>query len=91
MLFTLLSQPRLQAVCEAAEQLTSLRPAMKVLYMSGYPNDGIVQSGTLATRVAFLEKPFTREILLRKVRQVLDEMPSRINTAHTAQIHTGYL
>jgi signal transduction histidine kinase/ActR/RegA family two-component response regulator len=60
---------------QLAAQLTSLRPATKVLYMSGYPNDGIVQSGILATGVVFLEKPFTREILLRKVRQVLDEMP----------------
>jgi len=44
-----------------------------VLYMSGYPNDGIVRSGILATGVALLEKPFTREILTRNVRQVLDE------------------
>jgi PAS domain S-box-containing protein len=60
---------------QLAEQLTSLRPGTKVLYMSGYPNDGIVQSGILATGVVFLEKPFTREILLRKVRQVLDDLP----------------
>jgi signal transduction histidine kinase/ActR/RegA family two-component response regulator len=60
---------------QLAQQLTSLRPATKVLYMSGYPNDGIVQSGILATGLVFLEKPFTREILLRKVRQVLDDLP----------------
>ncbi|MFI5059751.1 MAG: response regulator [Candidatus Acidiferrales bacterium] len=60
---------------QLAEQLTSLRHATKVLYMSGYPNGGIVQSGILATGVLFLEKPFTREILLRKVRQALDDLP----------------
>jgi two-component system cell cycle sensor histidine kinase/response regulator CckA len=59
---------------QLAEQLTSLRPATRVLYMSGYSNDGIVQSGILESRALLLEKPFTREILLRKVRQVLDEV-----------------
>lgn len=59
---------------QLAEQLTSLRPATRVLYMSGYSNDGIVQSGILKGGALLLEKPFTREILLRKVRQALDEV-----------------
>jgi PAS domain S-box-containing protein len=58
---------------QLAAQLTGLRPATKVLYMSGYPDDGIVKSGILGSGMAFLEKPFTREILLRKVRQALSE------------------
>jgi two-component system cell cycle sensor histidine kinase/response regulator CckA len=60
---------------QLADQLTRIRPEAKVLYMSGYPNDGIVHSGILAAGVVLLEKPFTREILLRRVRQVLDEAP----------------
>jgi two-component system cell cycle sensor histidine kinase/response regulator CckA len=60
---------------QLAGQLASLRPATKVLYMSGYSDDGIVQSGILATEMVFLEKPFTRDILLRKVRRILDEVP----------------
>ncbi|MGB4785182.1 MAG: ATP-binding protein, partial [Candidatus Acidiferrum sp.] len=60
---------------QLALHLSGLRPATRVLYMSGYPNDGIVHSGILATGVVLLEKPFTREILLRRVRQVLDESP----------------
>jgi two-component system cell cycle sensor histidine kinase/response regulator CckA len=60
---------------QLADQLTSLRPATKVLYMSGYSDDAIVQSGMLWTELIFLEKPFTRDILLRKVRGVLDEVP----------------
>ncbi|HEY6265575.1 MAG TPA: ATP-binding protein [Candidatus Acidoferrum sp.] len=59
---------------QLAEQLTSLRPATRVLFMSGYSNDGIVQSGILTSEAPLLEKPFTREILLRRVRQVLDEV-----------------
>jgi len=58
---------------QLAEQLGGLRPATKVLYMSGYPDDAVVKSGILGSGMAFLEKPFTREILLRKVRQALDE------------------
>ena len=58
---------------QLAAQLSQFLPEMKVLYMSGYPNDGIVRSGILASGVALLEKPFTREILARNVRQVLDE------------------
>lgn len=57
------------------EQMMQIRPATRVLYMSGYPNDGIVQAGVLSHGVALLEKPFTREILIRRVRQVLDEAP----------------
>lgn len=55
------------------EQMMQLRPGTRVLYMSGYPNDGIVQAGILASGVTLLEKPFTREILSRRVRQVLDD------------------
>jgi two-component system cell cycle sensor histidine kinase/response regulator CckA len=59
---------------QLAQQVTSLRPATRVLFMSGYSNDGIVQSGILTSEAPLLEKPFTREILLRRVRQVLDEV-----------------
>jgi PAS domain S-box-containing protein len=55
-----------------AAELLRIRPSLKVLYMSGYPNDGMAWSGTLASAVALLEKPFTREILMRRLRQVLD-------------------
>lgn len=60
---------------ELAEQLKSLRPTTKVLYMSGYSDDAIAQSGIRVMEMVFLEKPFTRDILLRKVRRILDEAP----------------
>jgi CheY-like chemotaxis protein len=58
---------------QLAAQLSRVRPHMKVLYMSGYPNEGIAWSGLLASAVMLLEKPFSREILMRRVRQVLDD------------------
>ena len=60
---------------QLAEHVQQIHPATKVLYMSGYTNDGIVQSGILANGVALLEKPFTREILSQRVREVLDDPP----------------
>ncbi|ATY32337.1 response regulator [Sphingomonas psychrotolerans] len=55
-----------------AAQVETLRPEIKLLYMSGYPSDGIVSDGMLADGVALLPKPFTVAQLAAKVRQVLD-------------------
>ena len=57
---------------ELAQRLATLRPEMKVLYMSGYTDDAIVRHGVLASGIAFLSKPFTPDALALKVREVLD-------------------
>jgi two-component system, cell cycle sensor histidine kinase and response regulator CckA len=54
-----------------AERLHPLRPAMKVLYMSGYPDDAIVRHGIRDSTMAFLQKPITPEALARAVRGAL--------------------
>jgi len=56
---------------QLAERLGPMRPAMKVLYMSGYTDDAILQHGILDSGVAFLQKPLTPASLTRRVREVL--------------------
>jgi two-component system cell cycle sensor histidine kinase/response regulator CckA len=58
---------------ETAERIQPLYPQMKVIYMSGYTDNSIAHYGILAPEVNFLEKPFTPEVLTRKVREVLDK------------------
>ncbi len=55
-----------------AEQLFSRQPGMKVLYMSGYTDSFIAGHGVLDPKTHLLHKPFTEEVLIRKVREVLD-------------------
>jgi two-component system cell cycle sensor histidine kinase/response regulator CckA len=57
---------------ELAKRLATTRPDMKVLCMSGYTDDSIVRHGVLESGVAFLQKPITPALLLRKVRELLD-------------------
>jgi two-component system, cell cycle sensor histidine kinase and response regulator CckA len=56
---------------ELADRLTPLRPGMKVLYMSGYTEDALVQHGVADLSVAFLQKPFRPIELARRVHAVL--------------------
>jgi len=55
-----------------AERLASLHPAMKVLYMSGYTDNFIAGHGVLEEGIHLLHKPFTEEVLMRKIRELLD-------------------
>jgi len=58
---------------QLAKRLKSLQPEMKVLYMSGYTDNTIVQHGVLVEGVNYISKPFTVDALARKVREVLDK------------------
>jgi two-component system cell cycle sensor histidine kinase/response regulator CckA len=61
---------------ELAEHLVSADKNTKVLYMSGYTDDAIVHHGVLGSDMAFLQKPFSPDSVVRKVREVLDAPPS---------------
>jgi CheY-like chemotaxis protein len=54
-----------------AERMGHSYPGIKVLYMSGYTDDAIVHHGVLDSGITLLQKPFTRESLTHKVREVL--------------------
>jgi signal transduction histidine kinase/ActR/RegA family two-component response regulator len=56
---------------ELARRLSASRPDIKVLYVSGYSESDISEQGILEAELEFLEKPFTPNVLIRKVREVL--------------------
>jgi len=56
---------------ELSKQLCASHPQTRVLFLSGYTEDAIVHQGALEPGTAFLQKPFTLQILSRKVREVL--------------------
>ncbi|SPF46972.1 PAS/PAC sensor hybrid histidine kinase (modular protein) [Syntrophobacter sp. SbD1] len=59
---------------ELAEKLSTIRPNLKCLYMSGYTADVIAHSGILDEGLNFIQKPFGSFDLAARVRQVLDHM-----------------
>jgi two-component system cell cycle sensor histidine kinase/response regulator CckA len=61
-----------------AKSLLRRRSRMKVLYMSGYTNGAIVDSGVLKPDTAFLQKPFAAEDLAKKVRKLLDASQDKV-------------
>ncbi|HVM33135.1 MAG TPA: response regulator, partial [bacterium] len=57
---------------ELAQKIKKTRPKIKVLFMSGYPQEVLARQGTLDPGIHLLQKPFTADELARKIRQVLD-------------------
>jgi two-component system, cell cycle sensor histidine kinase and response regulator CckA len=59
------------AASEMVDRLLADRPDMKVLYISGYTNEEIMRRGVGGRNAPFIQKPFTSQDLMRKVREVL--------------------
>jgi PAS domain S-box-containing protein len=57
---------------DLAQRLLRERPRLKVLYVSGFTSHLATRLGTVGGRAAFLQKPFTPDLLARKVREILD-------------------
>jgi len=57
---------------ELADRLMVTQPDLKVLFISGYTNSTTLSGNSGETRSSFLSKPFPPEVLVRKVREVLD-------------------
>jgi CheY-like chemotaxis protein len=61
---------------ELVGRLKMMSPNLRVLFVSGYTEEGVRKQGVLQPGTEFLEKPFTPDKLLRKIREVLDAPPA---------------
>jgi CheY-like chemotaxis protein len=57
---------------EFAERASRIHDPLKVLFISGYTDKAVVHHGVVGPRAAYLQKPFSPDVLARKVREVLD-------------------
>jgi PAS domain S-box-containing protein len=62
---------------QLAARLTAMHPETRVIYMSGYTENAIVHHGVLKAGLAFLPKPCPTDVLVRKVREILDARPRK--------------
>ncbi len=74
-----------------ARLLAPLQPCMRVLYVSGYSENDISDQGVIDPGIEVLQKPFTHEVLIRKVREVLQEdaSPAGKRAADAAPVAAG--
>jgi two-component system, cell cycle sensor histidine kinase and response regulator CckA len=79
LLLTDVVMPRLDGR-ELANQMVSLRPNLRVLFMSGYTDDVIGHRGVLTQGTILVQKPFTKRTLLKKVRETLDSQVPHSST-----------
>jgi CheY-like chemotaxis protein len=57
---------------ELAKRLLAIRPALKVLYVSG-SNEALNDAGLIAQAAHFVQKPYTQDQISRKIREILDQ------------------
>ncbi len=60
---------------ELAEEMGKIVPDLRVLYMSGYMDKVIVDRGVLDRDFIFIDKPFSGEAMLRKLREAIERDP----------------
>jgi two-component system, cell cycle sensor histidine kinase and response regulator CckA len=69
---------------ELARLAASLHPSMRVLFTSGHPDEAQISSAGMADKTNFLQKPFTTDSLLRRIRQSLDGVEESSTTKGTS-------
>jgi two-component system, cell cycle sensor histidine kinase and response regulator CckA len=58
---------------ELTYELEKTRPEIKFLYMSGYTDNAIVHHKILEKELPFIQKPFSSNVLMKKIREVLED------------------
>jgi signal transduction histidine kinase len=71
LLLTDIVMPRLTGTA-LADKMRGRYADLRIVFMSGYADESLAKQGTLEAGTAFIQKPFTLEVLARKIRQVLD-------------------
>jgi two-component system cell cycle sensor histidine kinase/response regulator CckA len=61
-----------------AQDLRAIHPALKTIFISGYPKDTVTRYGLTTGQMSYLPKPFSAESLLAKVRQALESEDERV-------------
>jgi two-component system cell cycle sensor histidine kinase/response regulator CckA len=62
--------PRMNGVT-LAEKVQKMMPTIKILLMSGYPSEELLQEFTISNNIQIVDKPFTKEIIARHIRKIL--------------------
>jgi CheY-like chemotaxis protein len=58
---------------DLAQELRRNRPDLPVIYLSGYTDDAVIQRGVSEESDVLIQKPFTAQVLARKIRRLLDD------------------
>ena len=56
-----------------SEEIIQILPKIKIIFMSGYTDDAIVQHGVLEDGINFIQKPFTPQLLIKVIKEVLGQ------------------
>ena len=74
---------------ELSQRIHAIQPSAKVLFMSGYTNDAVVNHGILDGATWFIQKPFTLESLVRRVREVLDGDEAPVHSTKDTELSSA--
>jgi DNA-binding response OmpR family regulator len=80
--------PRMSGL-RLADRLRAVRPQVKVLFISGYPDEALGEHGVQASDIILLQKPFAPATLTRKVREVLDRPVSPLPSTEGPSVRVG--